>query len=320
MEWSERIGRRIKLRDLHILLAVAHCRSIAKAAKHLAVSQPVVSKVIADLEHILGVRLLDRDRHGAEPTIYGDALLKRGIAAFDELRLGVKDIEFLTDPTAGELRIGATEPMAGGLIPAVIDRISRQCPRIAFHVRQAPSAAQLDRELGDRNIDLIIGRIPTPIMEDDLEVEILFNEPIFVVAGNQNPLARRRRRMKLSELADELWALPLPDTTAGFLIADIFKAGGLKVPQTGVVCNSIQMHNALLPTGRYLALLPGSFLWFSAKRLSLKVLPVEMPLRSTPVGIVRLKNRTLNPIAKLFIDCARTLARPLAKGQRQRRE
>src|SRR6476659_9424933 len=107
MEWSERIGRRIRLRDLHILLAVVQCKSMGKAAEHLAVSKPVVSKVIAALEKVLGVRLLERDRHGAEPTIYGAALLKRGVAAFDELREGVKDIELLADPAAGELRIGS---------------------------------------------------------------------------------------------------------------------------------------------------------------------------------------------------------------------
>src|SRR5262245_24735856 len=109
MDWSERIGRRIKLRDLHILLAVVQCRSMTKAAQQLAVSKPVVSKVITDLEHVLGVRLVDRDRHGAEPTIYGTALLKRGTIAFDELRQGVKDIEFLTDPTVGELRVGSSD-------------------------------------------------------------------------------------------------------------------------------------------------------------------------------------------------------------------
>ena len=316
MEWSERIGRRIKLRDLHILLAVAQCGSMAKAAEYLAISQPVVSKVIADLEHALGVRLLDRDRHGAEPTIYGDALLKRGVAAFDELRLGVKDIEFLVDPTAGVLRIGGTDSMAAGLIPAVIDRISRQYPRIAFHIRQAPSTAQLDRELRDRNIDLIIGRVPGQIVEG-LDIEILFDEPVFVVAAMENPLARRRRRMEFADLADELWVLPSRETTAGLLISDIFHASGLQVPQTGVVCNSMEMHNALLGTGRFLALLPGSFLRFSAKRLSIKVLPVEIPFRSTPVGIVTLKNRTLNPIAKLFIDCARAMSKTLVKAQRK---
>src|SRR5258706_1012336 len=107
MEWSERIGRRVRLRDLHILLAVVQCKSLAKAVEHLAISRPVISRAIADLEHVLGVRLLERDRHGAEPTAYGTALLKRGMAIFDELRGSVKDIEFLVDPTVGEVRIGS---------------------------------------------------------------------------------------------------------------------------------------------------------------------------------------------------------------------
>ena len=144
MEWSERIGRRIRLRDLHILLAVVQCKSMAKAAEHLAISKPVVSKVIADLEHVLGVRLLERDRHGAEPTIYGAALLKRGTTVFDELREGVKDIEFLTDPAAGEVRIGSNPFLAASFVSAVVDRLSRRYPRIVFHLvaTQTGDAAQ----------------------------------------------------------------------------------------------------------------------------------------------------------------------------------
>src|SRR6516164_5030274 len=127
MEWSERIGRRIRLRDLHILLAVVQCKSMAKAAQQLAISKPVISKVIADLEHVLGVRLLERDRHGAEPTIYGAALLKRGTTVFDELRESVKDIEFLADPTAGEVRIGCHPFLATSLVSAIIGRHVPSC-------------------------------------------------------------------------------------------------------------------------------------------------------------------------------------------------
>ena len=105
MEWTDRIGRRIKLRDLHIALVEMQTGSMLKAAEHLAISQPVVSKVIADLEHALGVRLFDRSRRGVEPMLAGRALLNCARAAFDELRQGVKEVEFLTDPTAGELRI-----------------------------------------------------------------------------------------------------------------------------------------------------------------------------------------------------------------------
>src|SRR5687767_8230160 len=123
MQWEERIGRRLKLRDVHILLAVAQWGSMAKAAEQLAISHPVVSKTIADLEHTLGVRVLERGRRGAEPTPYGRILLKHGLAAFDELRTCVKEIEFLNDPTVGEVRIAGTEPMVAGLLPIVIERL-----------------------------------------------------------------------------------------------------------------------------------------------------------------------------------------------------
>ena len=120
MRWNDRIGRRIKLSDLHILVAVAQSGSMAKAASALAVSHPVVSRSISDLEHTLGVRLLERNPRGVELTEYGRAMLHRSHAAFDELRQGVKDIEFLSDPTVGEVRIGASPPLAASFVFAVI--------------------------------------------------------------------------------------------------------------------------------------------------------------------------------------------------------
>src|SRR5262249_22981453 len=140
MDWADRIGSRLKLRDLHILMAVVEWRSMAKAARHLAVSQPVVSRAIAVLERGLGGRLFDRIPRGVEPTIYGRTVLNRGLAVFDELRGSVKDIGFLLNPMAGELRIGSDGAIAGGLLGAVIDRLSLERPRIAFHVTIAGAA------------------------------------------------------------------------------------------------------------------------------------------------------------------------------------
>ena len=105
-QWNDRVRRRLKLRDVDILLAVIQTGSMGKAAGALNMSQPAVSKAIAYLEHTLGVRLLDRSRQGVEPTPYGRALIKRGVAMFDELRQGVQDIASLTDPTVGEIRMG----------------------------------------------------------------------------------------------------------------------------------------------------------------------------------------------------------------------
>src|SRR5262245_20161029 len=130
MDPNARIGRRLQLRDLNIFLVVAENHSMSKAATQLAVSQPVVSKAIADLEQTLGVALLDRKPRGVEPTLYGRALIQRGIAVFDELRQSVEDIKFLADPTGGEVRVGATSPLAAGIVPAAGDALLRQYPRM----------------------------------------------------------------------------------------------------------------------------------------------------------------------------------------------
>src|SRR5215467_6631281 len=117
MHRAEQISRRLKLRHLNVLLSVVEKGSMAKAAKQLAISQPVVSKAIAELEQMLGVRLLDRDRglQSVEPTVYGNALIKRSAAIFDDLRTSVSELEFLADGTAGEIRIGTTESISAGL-------------------------------------------------------------------------------------------------------------------------------------------------------------------------------------------------------------
>src|SRR5262245_32837264 len=109
MEWESRLGRRLRVRDLYILSTVVKAGGMAKAARQLAMTQPSVSAAIANLEHLLGVRLLDRSPRGIEPTIYAEAILKRSIAVFDELKQGVQDIGSLADPTTGELRIGCPD-------------------------------------------------------------------------------------------------------------------------------------------------------------------------------------------------------------------
>src|SRR3954468_19022011 len=134
MQLSDRIGRRMKLHDLHVLMAVAQAGSMSRAAQLLNTTQPAVSKSIVDLEHAIGVRLLDRGRQGAEPTEYGRALLDGSVAVFDDLRQAVKNIESLADPTVGEVRVIATEPLIMGVIPEVLDRLRRKFPGISAHV------------------------------------------------------------------------------------------------------------------------------------------------------------------------------------------
>ncbi len=311
MQVSDRIGRRMKLHDLHVLMAVVQAGGMGKAARRLNTSQSAISRSIAELEHAFGVRLLDRSRQGVEPTAYGRALLGCGAAVFDELRQGVKSIEFLTDPTVGEIRVAGNEYIIAGLIATVFGRLRRQYPGIAIDVASVGAMSEQHRELRERKIDLVLGRIAQSD-EEDIHTEILFHDRIVAVAGLQNRWSRRRK-VELSELADEPWVMPPPDSPVEVLIAEVFRARGLKFPPRGLARGSVHLLCALVASGPFLGIFPASLLRFGANLPPLKILPVELPMPPLPVGIMTRKNRTISPVARLFIDCARELAKPLAR-------
>src|SRR5712691_7376346 len=162
IDWERQIGRRLKLRDLHIFLAVVQHGSLSRAATHMGVSQPAVSEAIAGLEDALGVRLFDRSTRGAKPTMYGNALFKRGTVVFDELRHSIEDIEFLADPTVGELRIGCPESLVASILLPVMQRFSEQYPKVVLHVSYVASPPADLPELRERTFDAVLDRLVPP--------------------------------------------------------------------------------------------------------------------------------------------------------------
>jgi DNA-binding transcriptional LysR family regulator len=311
MQLSDRIGRRMKLQDLHILMTVVEAGSMGKAADRLNSTQPAISRSIAELEHALGVRLLDRHRQGIEPTEHGRALLNCGVAVFDDLRQGVKNIEFLSDPSTGEVRIGSTAFLAASFVSAVVDRLSRRYPRIMFRLVIEPTET-LHRELSERKVDLLIVRRFGPIADEQLDFEFLFEDTFVVAAGAQSPWARRRR-IDLADLVNEPWVLPPPESAIGLVAMEAFRMSGIDFPRVTVVAVPPDTRISLLATGRFLTIFPTSVLRFSTKRTEIKVLPVKLPVAPVPNGIVTLKNRTLSRVSQLFIEHTRDVAKLLAR-------
>jgi len=311
MQPSDRIGLRMKLHDLGVLIAVVQAGSMGKAAAVLNTTQPAVSRSIAELERSIGVRLLVRSTRGVVPTEYGRALLDGGVAAFDDLPQAVKKIEFLADPTSGEIRIGCTPILAATFASAVVDRLSRRYPRIVFHFVTA-YLEPLRRELSERNVDFLIVRRFDPAADERLDFEFLFDDAYVVAAGAQNRWVRRRR-IELAELASESWTLPPPKSVIWSIATEAFRACGLDYPRTTVVADSPEVMISLLATGRFVTIFPASVLRFPTMRPEIKILPVKLQMAQVQNVIVTLKNRAPSPVAQLFIDCAREVAKPLAK-------
>jgi DNA-binding transcriptional LysR family regulator len=315
MDWTDRIGRRIRLRDLHIFLTVAKTGSMGRAAIDLAVSQPVVSKSISELEHALGFRLLDRSPQGVEPTRYGRAVVKWGVAAFDDLRQGVKYLEFLADPTLGELKVGCSEPLAAGFVKAIVDRLSRQRPNVTFQVVVADPVSLHTRELRERQVELVVAPMPGLDPGEDTAVELLFEERLLVMAGGNSKWARRRS-VTLADLMDEPWVLPARGTPYDAYLAQGFRAAGLEPPPIRVATFYLPLLEELVASGRFVTALPSSMVRFR-HQLPLKVVPVEFPVPSRSIGALTLKHRMVSPLAEIFLDCARDLAKsagPAAAG------
>jgi DNA-binding transcriptional LysR family regulator len=306
------IERRLKLHDLKVLMSVVEAGSMGKAAGRLATSQPSVSRAIADLEHSLGVRLLDRGPQGIVPTPYGRALIKRSIAVFDELRLGVQDLEFLSDPTAGEVRIAAPAVLSSGFVAAAIDGLTRHHPRVVCHL-SVDDPPRVYRRLEERDLDLAIAFMIAPTNEERMDAQVLYTDRIHIVAAASNPLSRRRR-VNLKDLMNEPWALPPPDSELGMWCANAFRAAGLPMPPATVVCMTGIARVAMVARGRFLTPTIESVSRFFGKTAAIKALPIDLPGTARPVGIVTLRNRTLTPVAQLFIDSARAAAKVGAKG------
>lgn len=302
-----RIGSRLKLRGLRVLAVVDHHGSMAQAAKELGMAQPSVSEVIAGMEHQLGVPLLDRSPRGVQTTAYGRALLRRAQVAFDELTQAVRDIQYLSDPTVGEVRFSCPESISASLLPPVIADFAQRHPGIVLQVDQGPTLTMDLPDLQERKLDFIIARLNKPLADDrfrdEVALELLFNDELVLVAGKASRWARKRK-LSLTDLAEARWIHTFQGSWGDAAVHEMFRAAKLPSPQAVVRTLSVSLRNHLISTGEFVTTMPKSVFALSAARFNLQVLPFRLP-QPWPVFLVTLRNRTLSPQAALFLEVLR---------------
>jgi DNA-binding transcriptional LysR family regulator len=323
INWESRVGRRLRLRDLHILFAVVEHGSMSAAGGHLNMSQSAVSQAIAALEEALNVRLLDRTPHGVEPTIYADAIMRRGRIVFDELRSGIKDIEFLDDPTGGEVRIGCSDTLAGGILAPAVETFTRKYPRVVLEILQSNGFVGRDFiELRERKADIVLAMLSRPLdgsvlegLREDLHVEHLFDEEMCLAASARSQWSRRRKP-SFADLVDASWITHFSGATSEKALFEAFRAHGLPPPRVVVKTLSGQLRNFLTLRGPFVAVVPASLLKINAATVGLKKLPLRLPMPLLPVVIITLRNRTLSRTVELFLDCVRDIAKSIDQPRR----
>jgi DNA-binding transcriptional LysR family regulator len=205
------------------------------------------------------------------------------VAAFDELKQSVRDIDFLSDPAKGDVKIRCHESFAATIGPLLIRRFSAIYPHVVVHLEHHNGVHLALPALRNRECDLIVGRQPMPLADEDLNIDLV-------------------------ELLDEPWILQAPHTGNYRRLNEAFQARGLAMPKSSLVTLSMPIIIDFLANGPFIAAYPRSVVLHNA----LTVLPVDLTVRPWPVVITTLKNRTQSPVVERFIECARVVAKTVA--------
>lgn len=299
---ASRLARRLRLRDLHTLLVVLESGSMAKAAGRLALTQPAVSKAMAEMEAELGVPLLERAARGVRPTTFGEAMAARARAIVDELGQGARDLAHLADPNVGEVRIGTTEPMTFTVAEA-IRHVARGRPRITFDVAISDTGTLL-ADLRARRLDVVVTRYGLDAGDEDLDAAWLFRVPLVAVADRRNTLLRRKG-LRLVDVMEEPWTLSPPETFLGRLVAAAFRREGLPLPPAAVTSVSIAMRLSLIAGGRYLSMLPQTMLHHPTNTPWLRALDITAEDSAGAIAALTLKRRWMPGPVRLFLQAVR---------------
>ena len=297
MKRTDQISRRLRLKDLHTLQAIADLGSMAKASQELALSQPAISKAISEMERTVGAALLDRSSRGVELTESGKLLLGRARAIFDEVRQGVEEIAAASDPTQGEIRIGAAETLTV-VLSEIIGHLVRKYPRIRYSITISDGDS-LNRDLRERKLDIVFRRWLPTLNADDLTIEVVLKHALGVLAERHHPLLRRRK-LKLADLMEERWALSPPDSFLGRVVVDLFARRNLPLPPAIVTTVSVYMRLSLLASGKFISVLPLTLLQQSSGGNLLRALDVDLSDSFAPIALVTLKKRQPSGALKLF--------------------
>lgn len=311
---SDRFVRsHLKTRQLVLLVELGRHGSILHAAQAANLTQPAASRLLADLEHVLGVKLFDRLPRGVSPTWYGEVMIRRAGAALAELDAGHQEVMELLSGLSGRVAVGAVLTPSTTLLPAAITALKARQPRVHVSV-SVDTSRLLVEQLHKGDLDLVIGRVLDSDSAVKLSFEPLTDEPHTLVARAGHPLAGRTD-LTLSELARLGWILPPGGSILRDRLTARFLSAGLDQPLQTVETLSLPVITALLGQSDMVSAVPAELVQPYVDAGLLTALAFDLGLRMDAYGIVTRRGHQLSPGAALMLECLRDEARRRQLGR-----
>ena len=292
----------ITLRHLRALVALSDLKLIARVSEALGVTQPAVSKQIAELEKIVGVPVVTRDRNRLYLTPIGARLAEHARQALGQLDRAAFDIEAMTSGVSGSVTVGVVSSVAPTLLPSTISLFKRSTPQANVSVSEG-HFVELLPQLEAGALDLLIARVWQPQELAGIDQMALFSEPVVVVAGRDHQLAQEAA-VKWVDVANFPWILPKPNSVARQAVDALFAANGLSPPTNTVSSLSLALNTELLRAMPVLGLLPQRLAQTQAGRGELVTLPLDThDLLSEVRCFWRTDQIAQNAALVLFLKC-----------------
>ena len=300
---------RLKTRHLLLLLHLYEQRSVLRAAEAANMTQPAASKLLSEMEGILGVPLFERHARGVEPTWYGQVLIRRARAALSEIGRAHDEIAAMRSGRMGQAAIGTVVNPGTTLVPQAIAAVKRDFPDILIRVEMDYSRP-LVAKLLDGQLDIVIGRILGPEGASDLEFEPLADEPHSVIVRAGHPLTQRSV-LSHADLIEYGWIMPPAASVLRTRLDSMFLEHGLAPPQNIIETASLPVIIHLLRHSDLLTALPAESVAPYLQTAQMQVLPIELGVRMEFFGIIRRRDQQLSPGAERVLDSLRATARLL---------
>lgn len=302
---SDRVLRsNLKLKHLQLLVALDQFRHLGRASAFLALSQPAVSKTLAELERLFGLPLFVRSTRGTEPTAHGMALVRfarQVLADFERTR---DELAAVGSGAAGRVQVGAMVVATPVLLAEAIVRLKARSAQTTVLVEEGDLTRLLPRlRLGE--LDLLLARLEPGYAAPDLETEALYDEPMCLVCAPEHPLARQTRKPGWAELAAQPWVMPPPWASSRIKLHQMFYKHQLNPPVDVVETASFLATLSMLQTRGALGFWARSVGQHYQAQGLVRVLPVKLPLDLPPVGLVWLRGRQRTPACQQLASCLR---------------
>ncbi|MDH7972101.1 LysR substrate-binding domain-containing protein [Sphingomonas sp. AR_OL41] len=294
---------RLKLRQLKLIAAVAQEGNILRGSQVLNIAQPAATKSIKELEEALGVQLFDRSSRGVTPTLYGDVIIKHAKLILTQLRHASEELQSIESGLSGRVFVGTLLAASPTLLPRSLALLRERRPGVAVTVIEG-TIDKLMPALRTGDLDIVLGRLPDFREREGVDQEVLYNEPIAIVARDGHPLAAQSS-VSLAEIASQAWILPPSETSLRRQLMHAFRRADLEPPIDAIESVSILVNHALLLESDLLAAMPYQV---ATVQPGLTILPVDMEATASRIGATTRAGITPSAAVTCFMDMVREVA------------